>query len=139
MAGCGRRASTYIKKVHPTFVGQSPSGVISFHNCNSIRNEIIVVECCCILIIYYCWQASSASLLSRARRMTSFVKNSCFVYVIGLAPQTGSFVVGSFFHIWTLLFDAPARCLSVGWSWRAGRMTSFFKNSPISSEVYRLL
>jgi hypothetical protein len=79
VAGCGRCASTYIKKVHPTFVGQSPSGVISFHNCNSIRNEII--ECCCILINYYCWQASSAYLPSRARRMTSFVKISCSVGV----------------------------------------------------------
>ena len=38
---------------------------------HSNRNEI---KCCCILIIYYCWQASSATLPSRARRMTSFVK-----------------------------------------------------------------
>ena len=89
---------------------------------------VVVVECCCILIIYYCWQASSAYWCSRARRMTSFVKNSRFVYVIGLAWQAGSFVVDSCFHNWTLLFDAPARCPSVGWRWRAGRLTTFSKN-----------
>ena len=42
MAGCGRCASTYIKKVHPTFVGQSPSGEISFHNYFSNAIKIIV-------------------------------------------------------------------------------------------------
>jgi len=71
--------------------------------------------------------------------MTSFVKNSRFVYVIGLARQAGSFVVDSCFHNWTLLFDAPARCPSVGWRWRAGRLIIFFKKSLISWEVYRLL
>ena len=85
----------------------------------SIRNEIIVVECCCILIIYYCWQAPSAYLPSRAGEMASFVKNSCFVYVSGLAPRPCSFVVGSLFHLRTLLLIAQAQCLSVGWSWRA--------------------
>ena len=92
----------------------------------------IVVECCCSFIIYYCWQAPSAYLLSRAGEMDSFVKNSCFVHVNGLSPRPACFVVGSFFHLRTLLLIAQARCLSVGWSWRASRMTIFLKNSLIS-------
>ena len=94
--------------------------------------QVLFFKCCCILIIYYCWQASSAYLPSRARRMTSFVKIFRSVGVERLTTTTGLFVVGSFFHIWNLLFDAPAQCQSVGWSWRAGRMTIFFKNSSIS-------
>ena len=71
--------------------------------------------------------------------MSSFVKNSRFVYVIGLASKPCSFVVGSFFHLGTLLLIAQAQCLSVGGSWRAGRMTSFFKKSCFGKEVYRFL
>ena len=59
---------------------------------------------------------------SRAGEIASFVKNSCFVYVIGRAPRLGSFVAGSFFHLGTLLLIAQAQCLSVGLSWRASRM-----------------
>ena len=59
--------------------------------------------------------------------MASFVKNSCFVCLIGLPGELGPFVVGSFFHLGTLLLIAQAQCLSVGGSWRAGRMTSFFQ------------
>ena len=79
--GCGvwEMRVQYLKKVHPTYVGQSPSGAISFHKKKS--NAIKIIECCCILIIYYCWQASRATLPSRARRMTSFVKISCSVGV----------------------------------------------------------
>ena len=57
--------------------------------------------------------------------MASFVESSCFVYVIGLPPRPRSFVVGSFFHLGTLLLIAQAQCLSVGRSWRASRMTTF--------------
>ena len=99
----------------------------------------VVVECCCILIIYYCWQAPSASLPSRARRMTSFVILFRSVGVERLAPRPAVLLLALFFTFGNLLFDAPAQCLSVGWSWRASRMTTFFKNSFISWEVYRFL
>ena len=42
-----------------------------------------------------------------------------------VSAQTGSFVVGSFFHLGTLLLIAQAQCLSVGRSWRASRMIIF--------------
>ena len=111
---------------------------------NSSRGDarFIVVECYCILIIYYCWEASSAYLPSRAGQMASLVKNSCFVYVNGLAPRPSCFVVGSFFHLRTLLLIAQARCLSVGRSWRASRMiilvrklVNFVRGVPIFAMV----
>ena len=102
-------------------------------------NAIKIIECCCILINYYCWQAPSAYLPSRARRMTSFVKISCSVGVERLPPRPVPFVVGPFFHFWNRYFYAQAQCPSVGWSWRASRMTTFFKNSSVSWEVYRFL
>ena len=60
---------------------------------------IVVVECCCILIIYYCWQASSASLPSRARRMTSFVKIFRSVGVERL-PLSVVLLLLTFFRFW---------------------------------------
>ena len=59
--------------------------------------------------------------------MASFVKNSCFVYVIGRPAEPLPFVVGSFFHLGTLLLIAQAQCLSVGRSWRASRMAICFQ------------
>ena len=79
--------------------------------------------------MYCCWLPSGASLRSRAGKIASFVNNSRFVYVNGFAPKPRSFVVGSFYRLETLLFYAQARCLSVGRSLRAGRMTSFCNNS----------
>ncbi len=55
------------------------------------------VECCCILIIYYCWQASSATLPSRARRMTSFVKIFRSVGVERVAPRWVLLLLALFF------------------------------------------
>ena len=80
-----------------------------FHFTIKIQRFLFIVECCCILIIYYCWQAPSAYLPSRAGEMASFVKNSCSVYVNGLLPRPRSFVVGSFFHLGTLLLIAQAK------------------------------
>ena len=43
--GCGvwEMRVQYLKKVHPTYVGQSPSGAISFHKKKSNAIKIIVV------------------------------------------------------------------------------------------------
>ena len=131
VAGFGRSASTQINKKSAHFCG---GRILAerFLIATNIQMLFFIVECCCILIIYYCWQASSATLPSRARRMTSFVKIFRSVGVERLSLRSVLLLLTLFFTCWTLLFDAPAQCLSVGWSWRASRMITFFKKSSIS-------
>ena len=74
----------------------------------SNKTHIVSVECCCILIIYYCWQASSASLPSRARRMTSFVKIFRSVGVERLA-LTGVLLLLTLFFIFGTFFSMRRR------------------------------